>query len=142
MIGDGDVVTVVNADGTIRASTSTVRRRGDITAETVADPEALTLALQAQSRAVDELYRKAPRPRMVFRVDVPTGGGGYITTRLRHNLGSSVLVRLESTESTYAGTLAPAVNYQTDESTDAIAVVHVAQSASVAYTAVIGVEPV
>ncbi len=139
--GAGDVVTVIETDGTIRAARALSQRRADVTTDVVSDVVSLTLAIQEQSKDIDTLFRKSPPPRKVFRVAVTTGGS-YMTARLIHNMGSNVLVRLEGTESEYAGTLAPAINYQTDVSDDTTAVVHIAQSVSVAYTAVIGIEAV
>lgn len=133
---------VIETDGTFRRARSSVTRRPVITTEEVGDTEVLARTLAAHSRDIETLQRVSPRPRVIFRVLVETGASAYITTQLGHGLGANVVVRLDSTESEYAGTLAPAINYRTDLSDDTTAVVHIAQSATVEYVAVISIEAV
>lgn len=133
---------VIETDGTFRRARSSVTRRPVITTEEVGDTEVLARTLAAHSRDIETLQRVSPRPRVIFRVLVETGASAYITTQLGHGLGANVVVRLDSTESSYAGVLSPAINYRTDLSDDTTAVVHIAQSATVEYVAVISIEAV
>lgn len=133
---------VIETDGTFRRARSSVTRRPVITTEEVGDTEVLARTLAAHSRDIETLQRVSPRPRVIFRVLVETGASAYITTQLGHGLGANVVVRLDSTESSYAGVLSPAINYRTDLSDDTTAVVHIAQSATVEYVAVVSIEAV
>jgi hypothetical protein len=134
-------VRFVEADGTFRRTRSSVTRRPAATLDEVQDPERLSQAMQRVSRDIEALQRTVPRPRVIFRVLVETGAG-YTTHRLRHGLGGSVVVRLDSIESTYAGTFACRLNYRTDESDDSDAVVHIEQSPATDFYALVSVESI
>ena len=134
-----EIVSVYETDGSVRQVTTPVRRRAELTSGTVADPEALLIALQEMSRVVDELQRKVSPRRIVKRLKVPTGAS-YYTDRIEHGLGAPVIARLECVESAYAGWLSPGLNLRQDLSDNNTIVVHLLQSATVEYIAVIGIE--
>lgn len=140
-LGAGDIVAVYDVDGTPIASNRSVRKSPEFLPETVQDPVELTRGLQTIGRTLEAVQRSLPRGRRIFRVTV-AAGGSVISARLHHKLGASVIVRLESVESTYTGTLSPGLNYKIDGSDKDTALVYLAQAASFAYTAVVGVEAV
>lgn len=135
-------VTVIETDSIIRpASNGSGEAVPDFNPSVLADTDSLIVALQRQAQIIARLQRKVPKPRVIFRVQMETGGS-YVTHRLPHNLGGSVIVRLEGAESSFAGTIAANINYQTDASTPNEAVVHIARSGTGPYVAVIGIEAV
>ncbi len=135
----GSNLRVIGTTGVVRKLRTSVERRATFTPAMVGDPMLLAETLQGVSRTIEALQRSKPRPRVLFRVAMDTGGS-YITHRLRHGLGGDVIVRLECVESAFAGTIAPAINYQTDASTADVATVHIARSGTGPYVAVIGIE--